>query len=270
MVKGWTAKSDDWTRMNSNSTTALDIQQCHYSCHSVPGCRWFSFEDETKICTSGSGMVSAAHAIRSPTLKSVIGVKSGRLEKWCSMKRPLIFIFNGKIVYTNLNLMTIENNSCDEVKPGEADGSVDIFLHNEWDWVTTNGTTTGKVEIVPCACDSSCPNEGPTRFHMKSMKSSNKPFFMPFNLSIINLTLNASSTDFCPILRVYVLGDFCGRPKWWFRTPKAIPAPYAACDKCCKTENPDKMNVIFYTEEDNFAELCRIDMVKWLSDDNRE
>ena len=89
---------------------------------------------------------------------------------------------NCKMVYTNSNFNTIENNSCDEVKPGEADGSVDIFVHHEWDWDTTNGTTTGKLEIVPCACDSSCPNEGPTRFHMKSMKSSNKPIFMPFNL----------------------------------------------------------------------------------------
>ena len=71
--------------------------------------------------------------------------------------------------------MTIENNSCDEVKPGEADGSVDIFLHNEWDWVTTNGTTTGKLEIVPCACDSSCGIlETPLRAHMKSSK---KPIF---------------------------------------------------------------------------------------------
>ena len=84
-------------------------------------------------------------------------------------------IFNGKIVYTNLNFITIENNSCDEVKPGEADGSVDVYIHQERD-------STGTHVVVPCACDSSCPNEGPTRFHMKSMKSSNKPIFMPFNL----------------------------------------------------------------------------------------
>ena len=104
---------------------------------------------------------------------------------------------------------------------------------------------------------------------MKSMKSSNKPIF--------DCLLISKSLILTHLLQIFVqyyvymfLGDFCGRPKWWFRTPKAIPAPYAACDKCCKTENPDKMNVIFYTEEDNFAELCRIDMVKWLSDDNRE
>ena len=94
MVKGWIANSDDWTPAldyTENYTPALDIQQCHYACHSAPGCRSFSFEDETKKCIHFSGIASAAHAIRSPTLKSVIGVKSGKLEKWCSMKHPLIF-----------------------------------------------------------------------------------------------------------------------------------------------------------------------------------
>ena len=90
MVRGWIAKSADWPRINRNYTPALDIQQCHYMCHSVPGCRSFSFEDETKSCLTFSGIASAPQAIRSPTLKSAIGVKSGKLEKWCSMNRPLI------------------------------------------------------------------------------------------------------------------------------------------------------------------------------------
>ena len=195
MVRGWIAKSADWPRINRNYTPALDIQQCHYMCHSVPGCRSFSFEDETKSCLTFSGIASAPQAIRSPTLKSAIGVKSGKLEKWCSMNRPLILIsevFNGKIVYTNLNFITIENNSCDEVEPGEADGSVNVYIHHELD-------STGTHVVVPCACDSSCGIlETPLRAHMKSSK---KPIF---DCLLISKSL-ISSTDLSPILRVSVL-----------------------------------------------------------------
>ena len=77
-------------------------------------------------------------------------------------------VFNGKIVYTNLNFIDIENNSCDEVKPGEADGSVDVYIHQERD-------STGTHVVVPCACDSSCGILEARR--IAHMKSSNKPIF---------------------------------------------------------------------------------------------
>ena len=170
-------------------------------------------------------------------------------------------VFNGKIVYTNLNFITIENNSCDEVKPGEADGSVDVYIHQERD-------STGNHVVVPCACDSSCGILEARR--IAHMKSSNKPIFdclLIFKSKNIERIFYRFFTN---IMCICFVGDFCGRPKWWFRTPKAIPTPYAACDRCCKPENPDKMNVIFYSEEDNFAEVCRIDLVKWHNYNNNQ
>ena len=99
-------------------------------------------------------------------------------------------VFNGKIVYTILNFITIENNSCDEVKPGEADGSVDVYIHQERD-------STGTHVVVPCACDSSCGILEARRIaHMKSSKYKYYP--------ALQKTLNVSSTDFSPILRVFV------------------------------------------------------------------
>ena len=106
-----------------------------------------------------------------------------------------IKVFNGKIVYTNLNFITIENNSCDEVEPGEADGSVNVYIHHELD-------STGTHVVVPCACDSSCGIlETPLRAHMKSSK---KPIFDCLLISK-SKTLSVSSTDLSPILRVSVL-----------------------------------------------------------------
>ena len=80
MVRGWIAKSDDRTIIKS--TIELDWQQCHDSCQKVPGCKDFYFDTEKKMCYLFSHFSSAANAIRSPTLKSVIGLKSGKVEKW--------------------------------------------------------------------------------------------------------------------------------------------------------------------------------------------
>ena len=84
------------------------------------------------------------------------------------IKSIILLVFNGKIVYTNLNFIPKENNSCDEVKPGEADGSVDVYIHQERD-------STGTHVVVPCACDSSCGILEARR--IAHMKSSNKPIF---------------------------------------------------------------------------------------------
>ena len=80
MVRGWIAKSDDRTMIKS--TRELDWQQCYDACQKVPGCKDFHFDTEKKICTFFSHFSSAANAIRSPTLKSVIGLKSGKVKKW--------------------------------------------------------------------------------------------------------------------------------------------------------------------------------------------
>ena len=107
---------------------------------------------------------------------------------------PSNILFNGKIVYTNLIFITIENNSCDEVKPGEADGSVDVYIHQERD-------STGTHVLVPCACDSSCGILEARR--IAHMKSSNKPIFDCL-LIFKSLNIERIFTDFSPILRVFV------------------------------------------------------------------
>ena len=80
MARGWIAKSDDRTIMES--TNGLDWQQCHDACQKMPGCKDFYFDAEKRMCIFFSGISSAASAIRSPTLKSVIGLMSGKVEKW--------------------------------------------------------------------------------------------------------------------------------------------------------------------------------------------
>ena len=80
MVRGWIAKSDDRTIIKT--TNGLDWQQCHDACQKMPGCKDFYFDAEKRMCIFFSGISSAASAIRSPTLKSVIGLKSGKVEKW--------------------------------------------------------------------------------------------------------------------------------------------------------------------------------------------
>ena len=77
--------------------------------------------------------------------------------------------------------------------PGEADGSVDVYIHQERD-------STGTHVVVPCACDSSCGILEARR--IAHMKSSNKPIF---DCLLILKTLSVSSTDFSPILSVSVL-----------------------------------------------------------------